>query len=55
MAYDVFKDLTKVGHSPSFIIINIRGDGLFRVLMSEHIYKVNNQKLNSCTKICMHF
>lgn len=50
VAHDVFKDLTKVGHSPSFIIINIREDGLFRVLLSEHIYKINYKKLNSCTK-----
>lgn len=55
VAHDVFKDLTKVGHSPSFVIINIREDGLFRVLLSEHIYKINYKKLNSCTKICMHF
>lgn len=41
VAHDIFKDLIKVGHSPLFIIINIRGDRLFRVLTSEHIYTVN--------------
>lgn len=45
VAQDVLKELTKFGYSPSFIIIKIRGVGLFRILISEYICKIQEVEL----------